>query len=130
MGPMKRLLDYIRDEELVPEVMDIIDESSCTFYDGCIIAEIHDRRGQIRTSSFAAQVSTPIDPLMSFQNASFSPQHYDVYRILLKPTTATLMADLNNIQKNSATPLSDEDMLELESRILVRLASIYVEVGY
>jgi hypothetical protein len=118
-GPMKRFLQYISDEVLVPEVMDLLDESSCTFYDGGIVVEVHDRRSHVRTSSFAAHVSTPLDATFSA-----APQHYDVYRVFLRPTSSSLLRDIDNIRSKNEGMVSDLDLLEMESKILVSIIII------
>lgn len=87
-------LDYIDDSELPPFLVDVLDKAQVNvFYNGCVIVEVRDYR---RSTS-----------------GSYDPQF-----VLLKPTSQSLLADINNLT-NDGHVWTQEDVFQLESKLLL-----------
>lgn len=87
------LLDYIDDSELPPFLVDVLEKVQVNvFYNGCVIVEVRDFRR--------------------------STNGFDMQYVLLKPTTQTMLYDINNLT-NDGNVWSQEDLFLLESRLLL-----------
>ncbi|KAG0144184.1 hypothetical protein CROQUDRAFT_660353 [Cronartium quercuum f. sp. fusiforme G11] len=114
-GDMKHWLDFIREQKMPNEILEILDESGVRFYDGCLIVEVHDHR----PIDIIDQPSTNEDQLGNSQNLLHphtsittssnkskndnpnreGPQdlpddQVTLHRLLLSPTCETLWKDL------------------------------------
>lgn len=89
------LLQCINNEELPPILVDLLDRSPINmFYSGCVIVEVRDYR------------------------RSSNPATFECHHVLLKPTTQTLLCDVNSITSDS-TKWTAEDKQLLESQLLL-----------
>jgi hypothetical protein len=141
---MKCFLESIREQKLPSDLLDVLDQQSVPYYDGCLIVEVHDHR-QYSSSSSTQQQSTQQQPTinpLSFQSLpssklftfSINPsnrkdslyhQKGEVYRIVLAPNPQTLWTELgiysNNLkEQDGGGGLSQEEAIKMESIILNR----------
>ncbi|WBW73014.1 SAGA complex subunit Spt20 [Schizosaccharomyces osmophilus] len=142
-GPVKTILHYIRMELIPPDCLEVFQNSNIKFYDGCLTVRIVDHRhstsndsSQSQSSTTASSLKAPppppspsylpknatnaetaMQPAMpaSTQASSSPPVHYTV----LRPTPETLYQDLCLLNESLAGQLSDDNILDLESKILV-----------
>ncbi|EPY53164.1 SAGA complex subunit Spt20 [Schizosaccharomyces cryophilus OY26] len=146
-GPVKAILHYIRMELIPPDCLEVFQSSNIKFYDGCLTVRIIDHRhsnsnesNQFQSSNAASASKAPPSSSSSLPNnvtnasnapnteasihspvpastkASSSPP---VYYTVLRPTPETLYQDLCLLSESLAGQLSDENILDLESKILV-----------
>ncbi|ORX94805.1 hypothetical protein K493DRAFT_337632 [Basidiobolus meristosporus CBS 931.73] len=94
-------LDHLNNFEIPPEFLDVFDEAHCPYYEGCIIAEIHDHR-PIRAQ---AELTSDI--------------RVEVYKIVLHPTSETIWADLCLMNEMRDAVWSEDFSLQVESKILL-----------
>ncbi|XP_050521576.1 uncharacterized protein LOC126894536 isoform X2 [Daktulosphaira vitifoliae] len=87
------ILDYVKNEELPPHLLDIIEKANPSlFYCGCIIAEIQDKKCE----------------------------EVKVYRSLLRPSNLSVMNDVNQLLiQNKTDNWSYEKKLKLESLLIL-----------
>jgi hypothetical protein len=115
------MLEYIREQRLPTEVLDIFDAAGVPFYDGCLIVEVHDHR------SSASALPTPRSRLTaSTTSTSFSahpqptqeapPRPAEVYRIVLGPSPDTLWNDMMKLP--GAADWTVDEAVEFEGKIL------------
>jgi hypothetical protein len=112
------MLEYIREQRLPSEVLDVFDAAGVPFYDGCLIVEVHDHR------SSASALPTPRSRLPSSSSLPAHPQPAqeppprpaEVYRIVLGPSADTLWSDLTRIP--GAETWSVDEAVEFEGKIL------------
>ncbi|EPX75311.1 SAGA complex subunit Spt20 [Schizosaccharomyces octosporus yFS286] len=144
-GPVKTILHYIRMELIPPDCLEVFQNSNIKFYDGCLTVRIIDHRHSTSNDSNQSQPSnaalsskapppppssssslptksatnaeTTMQPAVpaSTQESPSPPVHYTV----LRPTPETLYQDLCLLNESLAGQLSDENVLDLESKILV-----------
>ena len=109
-GPMGYLVELIFEGKLIPDLMDIFDQSpDSIFYNGCLVVEIHDHRAPVRTAS-----GPSVDVIGAISDQRDIKQ---VHRILLRPDSASLMSDMNLV-RTSYPMLSDDQLLQIEAEIL------------
>ncbi|KAI8970169.1 Spt20 family-domain-containing protein [Mycotypha africana] len=87
-------LKCIKEKRLPDDLMDVFNEASCRFYDGCLIVEIHDNR------------------MKASDNMSKR-------RIVMRPTAASIWTDIILLSEEWGFPWTDDIALELEAHILI-----------
>jgi len=140
---MKCFLESIREQKLPSDLLDVLDQQSVPYYDGCLIVEVHDHRQYSSSSSSTQQQSTqqqqpnslsfqslPSSKLFTFsinpsnRKDSLYHQKGEVYRIVLAPNPQTLWTELgiysNNLKEQEDGGLSQEEAIKMESIILNR----------
>ncbi|ORX99528.1 hypothetical protein K493DRAFT_109828 [Basidiobolus meristosporus CBS 931.73] len=96
---MKNFLDYLNKQRIPPDLVDVFDEAQCQYYEGCIIAEIHDYRESYTTNVNGTNSNTN--------------------RVLLTPNAETLWSDLCLLNESYGAFWSEDFALEVESKILL-----------
>ncbi|KAK9701946.1 Transcription factor spt20 [Basidiobolus ranarum] len=96
----KSFLDHLNDFEIPPEFLDIFDEARCPYYEGCIIAEIHDHRPNLHSEQSSETLT-------------------NIQRVVLHPTSETLWADLCLMNETSDVLWNEDFSLQVESKILL-----------
>jgi hypothetical protein len=86
-------LASIKDKQLPGDLMDVFNQASCRYYDGCLIVEIHDHRDSSVTSQ---------------------------KRIVMKPTAESIWNDIALLSEAWGFPWTEDVALQLESQILVK----------
>ncbi|KAK9768613.1 Transcription factor spt20, variant 2 [Basidiobolus ranarum] len=96
---MKNFLDYLNKQRIPPDLVDVFDEAQCQYYEGCIIAEIHDYR--------------------EIHLADIHASNANTHRVLLTPNAETLWSDLCLLNEKCDSFWSEDFTLEVESKILL-----------
>ena len=91
----KGLMKAIDSQRLLPDLIDILDENQCHYYDGCLVIELQDYRGK------------PTNTIPT------------VRKVLLKPDMETVIHDIQQLSNKSGKDWSQEDKLAVEQKILV-----------
>ncbi|XP_066922818.1 transcription factor SPT20 homolog isoform X3 [Clytia hemisphaerica] len=88
-------LDYLDTQELPPLLVDVLESAQVDlFYDGCVIVELRDYRRSTQ-------------------------KNFDTTYILLKPTSQTIVRDVNSLM--SDPKWSNEDKAKLESQLVLAM---------
>lgn len=89
------------DDQVIPaDLVDLLDEMQCMFYDGCIVVEVQDHRKALTKSSANQKQISP-----------------ETKRILLKPSYKSILNDIS-VMKSSHN-WNEEFELEVEKGILL-----------
>ena len=115
---LQSLLDDIRAQRIPVDFLELFDTAKLPFYDGklaarvtvlqpnpsagCMIVEVHDYRPPKAT-----------DPTLDEPHKT---------RVVLSPNSETLWADICLMNQKAGNTWTDREALEVEARILVRLA--------
>eukprot|EP00158_Paraphelidium_tribonemae_P008352 Partr_v1_DN28559_c3_g1_i4_m73167 putative Conserved hypothetical protein len=124
-GPMQPFLDAVFQQRLIPDILDILESADCAFYDGCLVAELFDHRAPVRSSAFTLSSSAAASNVNNLSVGGGStplPQHFEVHRLLLRPTHESIMADIRRIQEQNPN-LSSDALLRIEADILAATES-------
>lgn len=86
--------------------------------------EVQDYRAASNTANASASALTARQdgPTMTMPTALSVPAKHSTRRVLLRPSAVTFMADVQAFHVGNGGPLNDEQMLELEGRLLVDCA--------
>ncbi|KAL0091063.1 Spt20 family-domain-containing protein [Phycomyces blakesleeanus] len=87
--------------------MDVFDEASCRYYEGCLIVEIHDHRSPKKFHT-------------NGQNGSQSDSETQVKRLAMQPTAESLWTDIHLLSEEWGFPWTEQVAVEVEAKILVR----------
>ncbi len=85
----------IDSQRLHPDLVDLLDESQCYYYDGCLLVELRDYRGK---------------------TANAEPT---IRRVLLQPDTESMIHDIQQLCNKSQKEWTAEDRIAVEQKILV-----------
>ncbi|EEB06615.1 SAGA complex subunit Spt20 [Schizosaccharomyces japonicus yFS275] len=147
-GPVKSILHYLRMELIPPDCIEVFQTANIHFYDGCLIIRVIDHRTPNQpapptnaagtTASSTAPGSVPSTPntatapstVLSGSTAGPSAaaaaaaveppnEQAKVYHTVLQPSAETLWQDLCLISEVFGNYLTDEALLEIESKILL-----------
>ncbi|KIM60570.1 hypothetical protein SCLCIDRAFT_1216637 [Scleroderma citrinum Foug A] len=101
-NPVASFLDDVRAHRIPVDFLELFDSSRVPFYDGCMVVELLDYRPKRAK-----------DPPLEKPERS---------RVTLHPSDETLWADLCLINQRNGSKLTDDNVLELEARILLHTA--------
>ncbi|KAI0064034.1 hypothetical protein BV25DRAFT_1801090 [Artomyces pyxidatus] len=104
--PAAALFDDIRAYRIPVDLLDLLDTAKVPFYDGCMIVELQDHRVQKVKDKRNNDEAKPLE----------------VTRIVLRPNSESLWADLCLLNQKTGSKWTDRDALELEAKILVATA--------
>ncbi|TFK39499.1 Spt20 family-domain-containing protein [Crucibulum laeve] len=96
------LLDDIRAHRIPVDFLDLFDASHTPFYDGCMIVELLDYRPQ--------------------RNKEPTPEKPQKTRVILHPNSESLYADICSLNQRFMCKWTDNDALEVESKLLLATA--------
>ncbi|KAG8812228.1 Transcription factor spt20 [Serendipita sp. 399] len=102
--PISSLLDDIQARRIPPEFTDIFKQLNVTFFEGCLLVEMHDAR-----------------PTKSGSNKSVESPEPRIDTYVLRPTPESLWADIRNVV-DSQKGWGDKEALELEARVVLATA--------
>ncbi|GAA5928719.1 Spt20p [Sporobolomyces koalae] len=142
-SPMKCFLEAIREQKLPTDLLDVLDHSNVTYYDGCLIVEVHDHRSYSSSSAASSAPASTSQAALSLATLppsrlftfSITPSHQpnsaynqkaEVYRIVLAPNPATLWTELGilsnrfELEHEDGVGFSQEQAIKMESIILNR----------
>lgn len=88
------ILRYIKNEEIPPFILDVLDKFDFLFYSGCVIAEVRNYR------------------------QAYPENKCYTHHVLLRPTQKTVLADINNLTRHRSD-FTAEDRDVLESQIAI-----------
>lgn len=113
------LISAINKQELSPALMAVLRESGAPFYDGCLVVGLVDYRKQ----AFGVLGTGPHVPIRKEATASQMPYRNpiiapEMHKIILRPTGASIMADINELME-SFPKATDDLALEIESQIVL-----------
>ncbi|WFD41950.1 Transcription factor spt20 [Malassezia psittaci] len=140
----KDFLHYIRDQELPVDLIEVFEQAGITFFEGCLVVEVHDHRKPPTSSDssgrndFTRCDQRPTGPMYlrdggrygmnsmnslrssndQSQNTLSSPNGVEIYRVVLQPTAEALWSDLKTMDAKQGGLWSDQDALRIESTIL------------
>ncbi|KAJ3178824.1 Transcription factor spt20 [Geranomyces variabilis] len=106
-GPLKEFLEAINRQELPANAVDLFKESD--FHNGCVNVEVRDHRVKFQSNGRMTASGT----------ASTGPTRPYIRNLVLRPTPATLWADLGLLRTSAAEPLNQDAALEVEAKILL-----------
>ncbi|RCH81809.1 Transcription factor spt20, partial [Rhizopus azygosporus] len=87
----KDFLLCIKERRLPGDLMDVFNEASCRYYDGCLIVEIHDHRSE----------------------------SIEIKRVVMRPTAESIWTDVALLSEDWGFPWTEDVALEVEAKILV-----------
>lgn len=99
------MINCIDNQKLPADIIDLLDNMQCPFYDGCLVVEVHD----YRSLTFMAQKS------LQLGGNDRKPQP-EIHRILLQPTYQSILNDIRVLRAPDWT--SDFEM-QVEKEILL-----------
>ncbi|KAL0096585.1 Spt20 family-domain-containing protein [Phycomyces blakesleeanus] len=105
----KILIDFlssIKNKQLPADLMDVFDEASCRYYEGCLIVEIHDHRSPKKFHT-------------NGQNGSQSDSETQVKRLAMQPTAESLWTDIHLLSEEWGFPWTEQVAVEVEAKILL-----------
>ncbi|KAG1089678.1 hypothetical protein G6F42_019914 [Rhizopus arrhizus] len=91
----KDFLACIKDKRLPGDLMDVFDQAQCRYYDGCLIVEIQDHRGQGTETAATTK------------------------RIVMKPTAESIWTDIALLSEEWGFPWTESIALQVEAQILI-----------
>ncbi|RKP38450.1 transcription factor Spt20, partial [Dimargaris cristalligena] len=98
-SPMRFFFDFIRDGTMPVDLQDVFHEAQLPFFEGHLIVEVHDHRLTDRRGR---------KPPLPFDEPS-----------ALRPSAASLWTNIGLLSRERDQPLTMEETLELESKILL-----------
>ncbi|RCH79911.1 Transcription factor spt20, partial [Rhizopus stolonifer] len=84
-------LSCIKEKRLPGDLMDVFNEASCRYYDGCLIVEIHDHRSEVT----------------------------EIKRVVMKPTAESIWTDVALLSEDWGFTWTEDIALEVEAKILI-----------
>ncbi|MBW0464661.1 hypothetical protein O181_004376 [Austropuccinia psidii MF-1] len=114
-GDMKYWINFIREQKMPNDLLDVLDESGIRFYDGCLIVEVHDHRPAEHTDHTQSDNHPSHHPLSQsasqygfHSSAKSQPTHshsrdappdlpndqVTLHRLVLSPSCDTLWRDI------------------------------------
>ncbi|KAG2237292.1 hypothetical protein INT48_009025, partial [Thamnidium elegans] len=98
----KDFLTCIKDKRLPGDLMDVFNDASCRYYNGCLIVEIHDHRSG--------------DPENNNRTLETEAK---MKRIVMKPTAESIWTDITLLSEEWGFPWTEDIALEVEAQILI-----------
>ncbi|KAJ2531308.1 Transcription factor spt20 [Coemansia sp. RSA 1935] len=126
-GPMRFFFDALNEGTIPIDLVDVLTQVNCRFFDGCLIVEVHDHRQPAQEQRTKKQRMSelltwtadggkiPEPGTMAISAANTAK----VYKKVMRPTPETFHLDLHLSCEHSRTRLSGDDILEVESMILL-----------
>jgi hypothetical protein len=118
----QELMAAINRQELTPSLMAVLHGAGAPFYDGCLVVGLVDYRRQ----AFGVLGAGPSVPVvrkeanaagaMPYRNPTMAPE---MHKILLRPSSASLAADIDELVQAAFPSASDGVALEVEAQILL-----------
>ncbi|ORX55810.1 hypothetical protein DM01DRAFT_1304435 [Hesseltinella vesiculosa] len=105
----KDFLTCVKEKQLPADLMDIFNEASCRYYEGCLIVEIKDHR----QSSKTGQENEEPD---ASSNDTTGPS---VKRVVMRPTAESIWSDIQLLNESWGYPWTEQMALEVEAQILL-----------
>lgn len=132
---VKSFMKHLINEEIPPEMMELLKDLSIRFYDGCIIVQVHDHRTKKGESAKASADKTSsagenpekktedsLEAALAKETDQKPSPEPEVkprkYRALLRPTPQSLYYDLLYHTDSALTKFTDHFALQMESELL------------
>ncbi|KAJ2612252.1 Transcription factor spt20 [Coemansia sp. RSA 1365] len=142
-GPMRFFFDSLNEGKIPVDLVDVLTQVNCSYYDGCLIVEVHDHRRPAQESRSkkrrvsglltwpaysehtqeAQALPEPGTAAINGMVADDSQGDKDaasiVYKKVMRPTIETLSLDLALACEHSRSKLSQDDTLAVEGMVLL-----------
>ena len=144
---MQEFLNYLCNQIIPVDLMDVFQQAGVPFFEGCLIVEVHDHRKRTTnpepaTSQYQAdgRRERPSDTSMYYlreggrygfhytrygghshpsnEDTALGPDGVEVYRLVLRPSDESLWNDLRMMDARAGGQWSDEDALAIEAQIV------------
>ncbi|KAI8320693.1 hypothetical protein GQ54DRAFT_263093, partial [Martensiomyces pterosporus] len=110
-GPMRFFFEALNEGKIPIDLVDVLAQVNCRYYDGCLIVEVQDHRRQSHEPRSKKQ--------RSLAAAANHSSGLAVYKKVMRPTSETINLDLHLACERSRTTLSQEDTMRVEGMILL-----------
>ncbi|KAJ2841916.1 Transcription factor spt20, partial [Coemansia brasiliensis] len=127
-GPMRFFFDALNEGKIPVDLVDVLAQVNCRYYEGCLIVEVHDHRQPAQEPKVKRQRTTDLLTWSKLSDSQIpepgttaisTVESAQVYRKVMRPTSETLNLDLHLTCEHSRTKLNGEDLLEMESMVLL-----------
>ncbi|PIA17310.1 hypothetical protein COEREDRAFT_41343, partial [Coemansia reversa NRRL 1564] len=105
-GPMRFFFDSLNEGKIPVDLVDVLTQVNCRYYDGCLIVEVHDHR-------------RPAQEPRSKKRRGDKDAASIIYKKVMRPTIETLSLDLALACEHSRSKLSQDDTLAVEGMVLL-----------
>ncbi|KAI9303553.1 Spt20 family-domain-containing protein [Cunninghamella echinulata] len=99
----KDFLTCVKEKQLPSDLMDVFNEASCQYYEGCLIVEIHDHR-QINNENINSDNDDTIT---------------QIKRVVMRPTAESIWTDIQLLNEEWGYQWTEQMALEVEAQILL-----------
>ncbi|KAJ2798735.1 Transcription factor spt20, partial [Coemansia guatemalensis] len=142
-GPMRFFFDSLNEGKIPVDLVDVLTQVNCRYYDGCLIVEVHDHRrpaqeprskkrrvsGLLTWPSYSERTqeaqalpepgTTAINGVAADDSQGDKDAASTVYKKVMRPTPETFSLDLALACEHSRAQLSQEDTLAVEGLVLL-----------
>ncbi|KAJ2360500.1 Transcription factor spt20, partial [Coemansia sp. RSA 2610] len=127
-GPMRFFFDALNEGKIPVDLVDVLAQVNCRYYEGCLIVEVHDHRQPAQEPRAKKQRASDLITWSTFDDsrlpepgtmAASAVATAKVYKKVMRPTSETFNLDLHLACEHSRAKLSHDDLLEMESMILL-----------
>ncbi len=128
-SPMKYILEFIRQETIPPDGVEVFSNARVPYYEGCLVVEVRDHRlqhpGQMRLNLQAKNEHITPAPGEARSVSTAVEEKEDsggkgkVYRTVLHPSPESLWADMCLYTELSKGRFDDEAAIVFEAQVLV-----------
>ncbi|KAJ1810213.1 Transcription factor spt20, partial [Coemansia sp. RSA 2599] len=141
-GPMRFFFEALNEGKIPIDLVDVLAQVNCRYYEGCLIVEVRDHRRPTLEPKTKKQRVTDLLTSSAFgnkqsngANGSLSPTEdgtyaeraqqdagsVKVYKKVMRPTSETVNLDIQLVCERSRTKLTQDDVLEMEGMILLAI---------
>ncbi|KAJ2856678.1 Transcription factor spt20, partial [Coemansia asiatica] len=142
-GPMRFFFEALNEGKIPIDLVDVLAQVNCRYYEGCLIVEVRDHRRPtlepktkkqritdlLTSTAFDNQQSSATGAngnLTSAEDNTYAEQAQDtgsvkVYKKVMRPTSETVNLDIQLVCEKNRTKLTQDDILEMEGMILLAM---------
>lgn len=131
-GPMRFFFDALNEGKIPVDLVDVLGQLNCLYYEGCLIVQVQDHRCPVQEPKAKRQRVSELLTWSSLDQKSHNESHnangmlsntdgsgVKIYKKIMRPTSESFHLDLQLVCERERSKLSKEDILEMEGKVLL-----------